>query len=172
MNASNRFEWSAISHLDSTLKAYWAQWDSLALKGGVLYYRWESPEPGKEAWQVVLPTALRAGVLKLLHDSPVVEEWCHKCDLWAARKGPWVKTRSPLQLHNVGEPKERVVIDVLGLLPETERAYKYILIARDYFSKWPEAYAPLNQEAVTVANVLVSQFFSRFGVPAELHSDQ
>ena len=42
----------------------------------------------------------------------------------------------------------------------------------DYLSKWPEAYALPNQEAVTVTNVLVSQFFIRFGVPAELHSDQ
>ena len=41
-----------------------------------------------------------------------------------------------------------------------------------YFSKWPEAYALPNQEAVNVADVLVSQFFSRFGVPGELHSDQ
>ena len=67
---------------------------------------------------------------------------------------------------------KRVAIDVLGPLPETESGNKYILIAMDYFSKWPEAYALPNQEAVTVANVLVSQFFSRFGVPAELHSDQ
>ena len=32
----------------------------------------------------------------------------------------------------------------------------------DCFSKWPEAYALPNQEAVV----------SRFGVPGELHSDQ
>ena len=140
---------------------------------------------------------MAAGALKLLHDSPVgghlgvsktlgkvrarfywihcrrdVEEWCHKCDLCASRKGPRVKTRSPLQLYNVGEPMERVAKDVLGPLPETESGNKYILIAMDYFSKSPEAYALPNQEAVTVANVLVSQFFSRFGVPAELHSDQ
>ena len=196
-DAGNRPEWPAFAHLDSTTKAYWAQWDSLALREGVLYHRWESPERGDETWQLVLPTALRAGVLKLLHDSPVgghlgvsktlgkvrarfywihcrrdVEEWCHKCDRCACRKGPRVKTRSPLQLYNVGEPMERVAIDVLGPLPETESGNKYILIAMDYFSKWPEAYALPNQEAVTVANVLVSQFFSRFGVPAELHSDQ
>ena len=147
--------------------------------------------------KTLLPTALRAGVLKLLHNSPAgghlgvsktlgkvrerfywihcrrdVEEWCHKCDLCASRKGPGVKKRSPLQLYNVGEPMEHVTIDVLGPLPETESGNKYIFIAMDYFSKWPEAYALPNQEAVTVANVLVSQFFSRFGVPAELHSDQ
>ena len=54
----------------------------------------------------------------------------------------------------------------------TDSGNMFILIAMDYFSKWPEVYALSNQEAVTVANVLVSQFFSRFGVPAELHSDQ
>ncbi|XP_045123568.1 protein NYNRIN-like [Portunus trituberculatus] len=35
-----------------------------------------------------------------------------------------------------------------------------------------EAYALPNHEAVTVAEVLVEQFFTRFGVPGELHSDQ
>jgi transposase InsO family protein len=42
----------------------------------------------------------------------------------------------------------------------------------DYFSKWPEVYALPNQEATTVADVLVEQWVSRFGVPMELHSDQ
>ena len=37
----------------------------------MLYHRWESPKRAEETWQLVLPTALRAGVLKLLHDSPV-----------------------------------------------------------------------------------------------------
>ena len=41
----------------------------------------------------------------------------------------------------------------------------------DNFSKWPGAYALPNQEATMVADVLVSQFFSRFGVPAKLHTD-
>ena len=195
--AGKRPEWASIAHLDSITKAYWAQWDSLAVKEGVLYHRWELTELGKVTWQLVLPKGLRTSVLKQLHDNPVgghlgvsktlakvrerfywihcrrnVEEWCQRCDLCAARKGPRVKQRSPLQLYNVGEPMERVAIDVLGPLPETDQGNKYILIAMDYFSKWPEAYAFPNQEAVTVADVLVSQFFSRFGVPGEMHSDQ
>ena len=35
-DSSHRPEWPAIAHLDSTTKAYWAQWDSLALREGVL----------------------------------------------------------------------------------------------------------------------------------------
>jgi transposase InsO family protein len=67
---------------------------------------------------------------------------------------------------------ERVAVDVLGPLPVSENGNKYILIAMDYFTKWPEAYALPNQEAETVVKVLVDQFVSRFGTPVELHSDQ
>jgi hypothetical protein len=42
----------------------------------------------------------------------------------------------------------------------------------DYFTKWPEVYAIPNQEAATVAETLVANFFCRFGIPRELHSDQ
>ena len=67
---------------------------------------------------------------------------------------------------------EHVALDVLGPLPETNQGNKYILIAMDYFSRWSEAYARPNQEAVTIADVLVSQLFRQFGVPGKLHSDQ
>ncbi|GFS93393.1 retrovirus-related Pol polyprotein from transposon 412 [Trichonephila clavipes] len=41
-----------------------------------------------------------------------------------------------------------------------------------YFTKWPEAYPISDQEALTVAEVLVQHWISRFGVPLQLHSDQ
>jgi hypothetical protein len=42
----------------------------------------------------------------------------------------------------------------------------------DYLTNWPVVYAIPNQEASTVADVLVKNFFCRFGVAMELHSDQ
>ncbi|KAK4295125.1 hypothetical protein Pmani_032308 [Petrolisthes manimaculis] len=54
----------------------------------------------------------------------------------------------------------------------TSRGNRFICVIMDYFTKWPEAYALPNHEAGTVAEVLVDQFFTRFGVPRELHSDQ
>jgi hypothetical protein len=41
------------------------------------------------------------------------------------------------------------------------------MIVMDYFTKWPEVYTIHNQEASTVTN-----FFCRFGIPRELHSDR
>ncbi|GFT37354.1 retrovirus-related Pol polyprotein from transposon 412 [Trichonephila clavipes] len=41
-----------------------------------------------------------------------------------------------------------------------------------YFTKWHEACPIPDQEASTVAEVLVQHWISRFGVPLQLHSDQ
>ena len=67
---------------------------------------------------------------------------------------------------------ERIAIDVLGPLPTTEAGNKYILIIADYFTKWVEAYPMVNQEARTIAELLVHEFISRFGVPLLIHTDQ
>ena len=74
--------------------------------------------------------------------------------------------------YNVGAPSERVAMDILGPLPESESGNKYLLLVADYFTKWPEANALPNQEATMVAEVFVREYMYRFGVPLELHSDQ
>uniref|UniRef100_A0A3B1J0Y6 Integrase catalytic domain-containing protein n=1 Tax=Astyanax mexicanus TaxID=7994 RepID=A0A3B1J0Y6_ASTMX len=67
---------------------------------------------------------------------------------------------------------EWVAVDVLGPFPVTDSGNRFVLVAMDYFTKWPEAYAVPDQGAVTTADILVREFFCRFGVPEELHSDQ
>ncbi len=67
---------------------------------------------------------------------------------------------------------ERVAVDIAGPLPLTPQGNWYICVVMDYFTKWPKAHVLPNHEAETVAGVLANEFFTRFGVPAELHSDQ
>jgi hypothetical protein len=74
--------------------------------------------------------------------------------------------------YNAGAPFERIAIDVAGPFPWSDQGNRYLLIAIDYFPKWLEAYAIPNQEALTVAKALVTNFLCRFGIPQELHSDQ
>ena len=101
-----------------------------------------------------------------------IKKWCAACDLCASKKGPMKKPRARLQQYNVGAPMERIAMDVLGPLPESTTGNKYIIIIADYFTKWPEAFAIPNQEATTIANLLVREVVCRYGVPLELHSDQ
>ena len=72
--------------------------------------------------------------------------------------------------YNFGMPMECVALDILGPLPLSESENQYLLIVADDFTKWPEAYALPNQEATTVAKVLVNVMIYRLGVLLEIHS--
>src|SRR3978361_750755 len=67
-----------------------------------------------------------------------VGDWCRRCAVCAATKGPRTRSRGPMKQYNVGLPFERIAIDVAGPFSGSERGNKYILVAMDYSSKWPE----------------------------------
>jgi transposase InsO family protein len=67
---------------------------------------------------------------------------------------------------------DRVAMDVVGELPETERGHKYILVISDYFTKWVQAHPIKDQTAQTVADVFASEWLSVFGAPRQVHTDQ
>ncbi|XP_045124905.1 uncharacterized protein LOC123512544 [Portunus trituberculatus] len=191
--------WIEVAAESPATKCLADQWEALRVdERGVLVKRWEAAGGVRsDAWLVVVPRALRAEVLKELHGVVTsghvgewrtlhrlrqrcywvsmrsdVREWCRACAVCSAKKGPARRNRAPLQLYTVGAPMERVAVDIAGPFPVTPRGNRYIYVVMDYFTKWPKAYALPNHEAETVAEVLVSEFFPRFGVPAELHSDQ
>ena len=101
-----------------------------------------------------------------------VRFWILKCTVCGARRGLKKKARAPLGIYIVGAPMDRVATDITGPFPVSEKGFKYILVIQDHFSKLVEAYPIKDQSAGTVAHVLVFEFFSRFGLPIELHSDQ
>ncbi|GFT38765.1 retrovirus-related Pol polyprotein from transposon 412 [Trichonephila clavipes] len=148
-------------------------------------------------WQLILPKTRISTVLKELHSSPTgghfgvmktlqkvcecfywnnvwsnVEKCCCICDPCAAHKGPRKCTRGRLQLYNVGVPFERIAFDILDPLSRSSDGNNNILMVMDYFTKWPETYPISDQEASTVAEILVQHWTSRFGVPLQLYSDQ
>lgn len=197
LETQQRPEWPAISARGPEIKLLHSQWGSLELCDGILYRRWRAPGGGADRLQLLVPSALRAEVLRWVHGSAGAghfgnsktvrrlrqrfywpgcrqdaELHVHCCDDCTAQKGPTQRSRGPLQQYLVGAPMERVGVDILGPFPTTEAGNRYILVAMDYFTKWPEAYAVPDQTATTAAQRLVEDMFSRFGVPEELHSDQ
>ncbi|GFU75504.1 retrovirus-related Pol polyprotein from transposon 412 [Trichonephila clavipes] len=103
--------WQDIASFHPTTKRYWALWNSLHPRNGVLYREWESDD-GK----TFSPTGGHFGVMKTLQKvrerfywnnvRSDVEKCCQTCDPCAARKGPRKRTRGRLQLYNVGAPFE------------------------------------------------------------------
>ena len=77
-----------------------------------------------------------------------------------------------MQSIKTGYPLERIQIDILGPLAETNRGNKYVAVVVDMYTKWPEAYALPNQEADTVAQAVMDNFVCRFGCPHGVLSDQ
>ncbi|XP_063989948.1 protein NYNRIN-like [Diachasmimorpha longicaudata] len=49
---------------------------------------------------------------------------------------------------------------------------RYVLVVTDYFTRWPEVIPVPNHQTSTVAEVLETHVFSRYGIPLEIHSDQ
>ena len=77
-----------------------------------------------------------------------------------------------MKTYVVGEPLERIALDLLGPLPLTHDKNKYILVVTDYFTRFAEAYALPNIEATTVADKLLVEFICKYGVPIQIHTDQ
>ena len=155
--------WQIVAKESTEVKTYWSQWKRLIIRNGVLYRTWEENE--QTYHQIVVPGACVTEVMKLVHDNPTgghlgvakttekirerfywasykedVVKYIRCCTICEARKNPSRAARGKLGQYLVGEPLERVAIDILGPLPRTEKGNKYIVIISDYFTRWIEAY--------------------------------
>ncbi|KAK3102361.1 hypothetical protein FSP39_010822 [Pinctada imbricata] len=187
--------WDKVSSCSSILKTLWRQWDRLELIEGVLYRIFH--EEDKTSKQIIVPKDLQGNVIKHFHDIPsaghlgaektqsrisrsfywpnmteTISSYCKTCDKCSARNPPNKSRRAPLGQYLVGEPMERIAVDILGPLPVTAKGNRYVLVICDLFTKWTEAFAIPNQEASTVARVMIDEFICRFGTPLQIHSDQ
>ena len=173
------------------------QWEQLEIHDQLLWRRFYHPDSNRSHLQLIVPSALRHRVLDNIHGGAVsghfgqrkmvsqlrrnfywpgltidVKNLCRTCATCAARKTPIPRRQANLHTVPSGYPMQVVAVDILGPLPEMPSGNRYILVAADYFTRWTEAYAIHNQEAITVAKKLVDEMFLRFSPPSQLHSDQ
>jgi hypothetical protein len=193
-------DWEGVAHEGAALKAWWARLDQLVLSvNGVLYLRWEFPDPKKTpVYRIVAVASMFPSILRELHDaktaghlgqkktiarvkasrffwpgmSEFARRWVIKCVVCAARKSPKHNKRTPMRTYWVGASMDRISLDLTGPFhPQTRRGNTMILTVTDHFTRWVEAFPLRRALAPDIARRVV-EFVSRFGIPLEIHSDQ
>ena len=169
----------------------WTQHSSLTVVNDVLVRKTENET------HLIVPDALKRRLFDSAHAGPLaahlgpertlaqlkpyyywpgmskdVKIWCQACDICACSRGPPPRAHAPMQKVIAAAPMDMVAIDILSGLPTASDGSTCILVAVDYMSKWAEAFALPNEEAHTCMTALYNGFFSRFGLPTQLHSDQ
>ena len=178
---------------DPRSKYYRVNREVFVLERGIL---WRKGEEGKSARRVV-PKKFREQVMKLCHDpslaghqgiertvekvksmyywrgiSKDVSAYVNGCMECNQNKKATVTARHPMLYYHAGAPMERVHLDFIGPLPRTEQGNEHILMMVDQFNKWVECIPLPSQSAEETARAAVNQFFSRFGCPFQVFTDQ
>lgn len=187
----NQEERRRLSHLALVLLR---QWDRLIELDGVLHRQVFRADGAETVFQLVLPAALKTSVLTEVHQghghqwvertlellrqrcywpgmSEEVAQWCQACEQCQVAKVGQPAARSFMGHLLASRPNEILAIDFTILEP-SRNGMEDVLVMTDVFSKYTWAVPTRDQRAVTVAQPLVVEWFSRFGVPARIHSDQ
>lgn len=172
------------------------------LEVGLLLRKWMSRKGTDCDWssvcQIVVPKPFRSQVPSLAHDIPWAGHlgvtktydrilrhlfWpglkqdvaqhcksCHTCQLMG--KPNQGISPAPLQpIPVMGEPFERVIVDCVGPLPRTKSGNQYLLTIMCAATRYPEA-IPLRKITSKVIVAALTKFFSTFGLPKVVQTDQ
>jgi Integrase zinc binding domain/Integrase core domain len=99
-----------------------------------------------------------------------ISEYVQNCDTCQRQGRP--TNKEPLHPIKVGEPFERIGIDIVGPLKVTESGNRYIVVVTEYLTKWVEAKAIPDMKATTIAKFLYNDIICRHGCPKILLSDR
>ncbi|GBM57834.1 Retrovirus-related Pol polyprotein from transposon 297 [Araneus ventricosus] len=142
LNSEDRPSWQEIAPESPATKRYWALWDSLHLKDGVLYRKFESDDGSSCRWQLILPQSRNQEILQETHDSASgghfgimktlrrirerfywdrlcadVEKWCRECQICRARKRPNTEDRKSvtewISAEKISDRTPRFPCDIL-----------------------------------------------------------
>ena len=179
---------------DSRFKHYKANEDRIILKDGLLFRRYYGGTGNVKYYQILIPKQLVNEVLWSLHGdfgkhpgitktiiayrekyyypnmAQLIREWVlsfEQC-LRESRINPQL-TRPPLQNPNeyITSPEDAMQIDLVPGLPPSG-GYENIVTAMDVFSRYLFAYRTSNQDATTIAKVIISIMTKHASLPTTL----
>ena len=159
-------------------------------------YRIFSDRNGREFEQRCIPRSLVKRALNLYHEGYIhngavrmestiklgyywfkmgdeIREYVSKCINCKMRKSHTRKGRIPIMRYSMTlRPTDRTHLDLTGKLPKTKRGNVYILVIKDYLTKFVWLIPLPNKEAITIAEAVLVHFVGVAGVPKVIISDQ
>ncbi|RWS00829.1 uncharacterized protein B4U79_07625, partial [Dinothrombium tinctorium] len=154
-------------------------------------------DDGNKKLLIVVPRFFRKQILQEFHDSTIgahlsalktkekiehnfwwpqltqtVRRYVQGCEECQKLKSPRAPIQGYLEPTKPVSPWNRLSIDILGELPQTERGNRWIIVAQDSFTKWCEIKAVSNIKASTVADFILYNIILRHGTPLHLLSDR
>jgi hypothetical protein len=104
---------------------------------------------------------------QMYEDIRAYVESCDSCQ----RRGKYKRTE-PLHPIPVGEPFHQIGIDYVGPLSRTTKGNRYIIVAMDYLTKWPEAKPVKEATAEETVNFVYEDIICRHGCPGRILTDR
>ena len=99
-----------------------------------------------------------------------IENYIRTCDACQRRDNKGGK--GYLNPIKVGKPFERIGIDFVGPLEKTKNGNRYVLVATDYLTKWPEAKPMKEATAENVVQFIYEEIICRHECPKIILSDR
>jgi hypothetical protein len=97
---------------------------------------------------------------------------CHKCIICQKASRQIQKPTFPLQPVSVDSPFQQWGLDIIGPInPPSSQQHKFIITAKDYFTRWSEATPLRVVNTSQVISFLNSNIITRFGIPTCLVFD-
>jgi hypothetical protein len=165
---------------------------SLHPQSGLLMYHSRAHEP-----RIVAPPLIRTHLIRIFHEIPIsghlgrdktherlakrffwhrmtedIRNFIRGCLSCALRKTPVSTSSGELQTYQATYPFEILHIDLIGPFDVTPRGNKYVFIAIDRFTHWPELVPLQVATAESCADALVDRIISRHACPDKIISDR
>ena len=183
---------------DRRFQLYKANEDRIILKDGLLFRKYYGETGSVKYYQILIPKQLVKEVLRSLHGefgkhpgitktiiayrekyyypkmAQLIKEWvmsCEKC-IRELRINPQL-TRPPLRNPNghMNAPEDAMQIDLVPGLPPSG-GYEHLVTAMDVISRYLFAYPTSNQDATTIAKVIINIMTKHAYLPATLISEK
>ena len=100
-----------------------------------------------------------------------VKDVINSCRLCSFNKQSASTNKAPLVSTKVGEPFERIAVDLTGPFLTTSKGNRYILGIIDHFSKFSMLIPVKDAASKTVCEAIFNHWVSLFGAPIEIISD-